>query len=184
MPPISRIDHLFAGGLENLEPEGQRTGIYKRRVPGAARVDALGIVGDEQGDPRVRGGPEKAVHQYAAAHYARLADVFPECSARLVPGSLGENVSAHGMTDGEVHVGDVFRMGSVVFQVSQPRSPCWKINHRFGVERMSMFVLQTRITGWCYSVVSPGSMQVGDAIVLLKRYTQRFSIEQFWAEQT
>ncbi|WP_208451856.1 MOSC domain-containing protein [Burkholderia cepacia] len=153
-------------------------------MPGAARVDALGIVGDEHGEPRVHGGPEKAVHQYAAAHHARLADAFPECAARLVPGSLGENVSAHGMTEGDVHVGGVFRMGSVVLQVSQPRSPCWKINHRFGVERMSMFVARARITGWYYRVVCPGNMQVGDEIVLLERHTQRFSIEQFWVVQT
>lgn len=57
----SKIDFLFAGGMGFLEPEGQRSGIFKLRVSGPARVEAHGIVGDEHGDRRVHGGPEKAV---------------------------------------------------------------------------------------------------------------------------
>lgn len=183
MLTISSIEHLFAGGLENLEPEGQLTGIYKRRVPGLVRVGKLGIAGDEHGDLRVHGGPEKAVHQYAAENYRRLAEAFPQCADSFVPGSLGENISTRRMTERSVYVGDVFRFGTAVLQVSQPRSPCWKINHRFGVERMSMFVAQTRITGWYYRVLHPGEMREGDEILLLERQTQRFSIEQFWQVQ-
>ncbi|MFL9945550.1 MOSC domain-containing protein [Paraburkholderia agricolaris] len=183
MATISNIEHLFAGGLKSLEPEGQRTGIYKRRVRGTARVETLGIVGDEHGDPRVHGGAEKAVHHYAAENYLLLGEAFQQCVESLVPGSLGENISTHHMTERDVYIGDVYRAGSVVLQVSQPRSPCWKINHRFGVERMSMLVAQTRITGWYYRVLSPGNMQMGDNIVLLERHTQRFSIEQFWQVQ-
>lgn len=183
MLTISKVEQLFAGGLENLEPEGQLTGIYKRRVPGVVRVVKLGIVGDEHGDLRVHGGPEKAVHQYAAENYGRLAAAFPQCEDLLVPGSLGENISSRQMTERSVYVGDVFRFGTAVLQVSQPRSPCWKINHRFGVERMSMFVAQARITGWYYRVLQPGKMQEGDEILLLERQTQRFSIEQFWQVQ-
>jgi MOSC domain-containing protein YiiM len=183
MNATARIQHLFAGGLENLEPEGQRTGIYKRRITEAAHVERLGIVGDEHGDLRVHGGPEKAIHQYAAENYGLLAQAFPQCAPSLVPGSLGENMSAHGMTERSVHIGDVYRVGSVVLQVTQPRSPCWKINHRFAVEKMSMFIAQERITGWYYKVVMPGVIQLGDEIVLSERHTHRFSVEQFWRVQ-
>jgi MOSC domain-containing protein YiiM len=179
----SYIEQIFAGGLENLEPEGQRTGIYKRSNPGPARVELTGIVGDEHGDPRVHGGTQKAVHQYAPENYSRLVQAFPQCVQSLTPGSLGENISAHGMNEQNVHIGDVFQAGSAVLQVSQPRSPCWKINHRFGVERMSMFIAQARITGWYYRVLHPGRIQPGDPITRLERHTQRFSIEQFWQVQ-
>jgi MOSC domain-containing protein YiiM len=183
MLTISNIENLFAGGLENLEPEGQLTGIYKRRVSGVARVGKLGIVGDQHGDLRVHGGSEKAVHQYAAENYRRLVEAFPQCADSLVPGSFGENISSRHMTERNVYVGDVFRFGTAVLQVSQPRSPCWKINHRFGVERMSMFVAQARITGWYYRVLQPGDMREGDEIVVLERQTQQFSIERFWQIQ-
>jgi MOSC domain-containing protein YiiM len=166
-----------------LHPEGQRTGIFKQRRTGPTRVELQGIVGDQHGDTRVHGGPEKAVHQYAAQNYERLAHAFPHSAPQLMAGSLGENISAFGLSELNVHIGDVFRIGSSVLQVSQPRSPCWKINHRFDAERMSMFVAKERITGWYYRVIQPGFIEAGDRIELLDRHTERFSIDQFWQVQ-
>ena len=183
MTLTSNIDHVFAGGLGVLKPEGQRTGIFKRRFSGPARVELNGIVGDQHGDTRVHGGPEKAVHQYAAQHYEQLAQAFAHSAPELIPGSLGENVSARLLSEHTVHIGDVFQMGSAVLQVSQPRSPCWKINHRFDAERMSMYVAKERITGWYYRVIHPGFIEAGDRIELLDRHTERFSIDEFWQVQ-
>ncbi len=184
MTLTSTIDALFAGGMRSLEPEGHMTGIFKRRLSAPVRLEVEGIVGDEHGDPRVHGGPEKALHQYAAQNYARLAQAFPECADALVPGSIGENLSACGLSEQNVHIGDVFRIGGALVQVSQPRSPCWKISHRFGVERMSMVVAQQRITGWYYRVVTPGAIEPGDPIVLLERRNERCSIDAFWQVQS
>lgn len=178
------VHHLFAGGTGNLEPDGHRSGIFKRRITGRTRVEADGIVGDEHADPRVHGGPEKAVHHYAEENYGRIAQAFPEIAAALVPGSLGENVCTPTLTEQNVHIGDTFAIGkSVVLQVSQPRRPCWKINHRFGVERLSMFVARERVTGWYYRVLSPGVIEPGDAMTLVARETDRFSIDRFWQVQ-
>ncbi|MBV6822050.1 MOSC domain-containing protein [Pseudomonas sp. PD9R] len=183
MTLTSKIDHVFAGGLGVLKPEGQRTGIFKQRLSGPARVELYGIVGDQHGDTRVHGGPEKAVHQYAAQNYERLVQAFAHCAPELVAGSLGENISAVGLCECNVHIGDEFQIGSSVLQVSQPRSPCWKINHRFDAEHLSMFVARERITGWYYRVLRPGSIEAGDRIELLERHTERFSIDQFWRVQ-
>lgn len=183
MTLISKIDHVFAGGLGLLKPEGQRTGIFKQRRSGPVRVELHGIVGDQHGDTRVHGGPEKAVHHYAAENYQHLAQAFAHCAHELLPGSLGENISALELSERNVHIGDVFQMGSAVLQVSQPRSPCWKINHRFDAERMSMHVAKERITGWYYRVLQPGFIEAGDRIELLERQTERFSIDEFWQVQ-
>ncbi|CAI9007351.1 MOSC domain-containing protein [Pseudomonas serbica] len=183
MTLTSKIDHVFAGGLGVLQAEGQRTGIFKQRRAGPVRVELQGIVGDQHGDTRVHGGPEKAVHQYAAQNYPRLAQAFVPSAGQLVAGSLGENISAFGLSELNVHIGDVFRIGSSVLQVSQPRSPCWKINHRFDAEHLSMFVARERITGWYYRVLEPGLMEAGDRIELLERHDDRFSIDQFWQVQ-
>ncbi|MEX3952088.1 MOSC domain-containing protein [Paraburkholderia sp. EG287B] len=183
MTSTTNIECLFAGGMGYLDPEGQRSGIFKRRIAGPVRVEAQGIVGDEHGDPRIHGGPEKAVHHYAAEHYACIAQAFAECAEALVPGSLGENISASGLTERNVHIGDIYEAGSTMLQVSQPRSPCWKINHRFGVERMSMHIAKGRITGWYYRVLRPGLIAPGDAITLVDRQTERFSIDAFWKVQ-
>ena len=183
MTLTSKIDHVFAGGLGVLQPEGQCTGIFKQRHAGPVRVERHGIVGDQHGDTRVHGGPEKAIHQYAAQNYERLAQAFPDSASQLVAGSLGENISASGLSECNVHIGDVFRVGNAVLQVSQPRSPCWKINHRFDAEHMSMFVAKERITGWYYRIVEPGFIEAEGRIELLERHTERFSIDQFWQVQ-
>lgn len=177
------IDHLFAGGVGLLEPDGHLSGIFKRPVAGRVRIEAEGLVGDEQADRRVHGGPEKAVHHYAAENYRRLARAWPAIAGELVPGSLGENLSTEGMSETTVHLGDVYRLGTALVQVSQPRSPCWKISHRFGIERLSMSVSRERITGWYYRVLEAGEVAVGEAITLVERRTEVFSIDAFWQLQ-
>lgn len=180
----SHISALFAGGTGLLGEEGHRSGIFKSRQDGPISVLANGIVGDVQADTRVHGGPEKAVHHFAQENYLRLRECFPQRADQLVAGSLGENLSTCGLDEKNVHIGDVFRAGSVLLQVSQPRSPCWKINHRFDAEGMSLFVAQQRITGWYYRVLEEGTIHPGDAISLVDRTTDRFSIDVFWLVQS
>ncbi|AOJ42438.1 hypothetical protein WJ23_31740 [Burkholderia lata] len=179
----STIEGVFAGGLGVLDLEGHRSGIFKRRITDYASIEVDGIAGDEHADPRVHGGPEKAIHQYAVENYTRLAEAFPSRTNVLVAGSLGENISASGLSEQNVHIGDVFVAGTAVLQVSQPRSPCWKINHRFGVDQMSVFIVQTRITGWYYRVINPGIIRAGDRMTLLERHTDVVSIDRFWQVQ-
>lgn len=179
----SNVASLFAGGIGYLEPEGHRSGIFKKKIFQRATVTVQGILGDEQADKRVHGGPEKAVHHYAAENYQRLAEQFPHNAHAFVPGSIGENISAMRLTEENVHIGDIFRIGSALAQVSQPRSPCWKIDHRFGIERLSMVVAREFITGWYYRVIEPGFIEAGDGIELLERQDGSFSIAQFWRIQ-
>ncbi|WP_298232564.1 MOSC domain-containing protein [uncultured Azohydromonas sp.] len=179
----STVASLFAGGTGHLEPEGHRSGIFKKRILGRAAVTTQGIVGDEHADKRVHGGPEKAVHHYAVENYQRLMESFPQRADAFMPGCIGENISASHLTEENVHIGDIFRIGSVVAQVSQPRSPCWKIDHRFGIERVSMYLAREFITGWYYRVLEPGFVEAGDGIELLERHDRSFSIAQFWRIQ-
>lgn len=180
----STIASIFAGGIHYLGREGHRTGMYKRQVTGSVPIEIQGIAGDEQADRHGHGGPEKAVHQYAIESYRKLIDAFPQCQSLLVPGSIGENLSVASFSESDVHIGDIFRVGTATLQVSQPRSPCWKINHRYDVESMSQFIAENRITGWYYRVLKPGALNPGDEIVLLDRLTSQFSIDRFWKIQS
>ncbi len=179
----TQITQLFAGGIGVLEQEGHRSGIFKRRITARVEVNALGIVGDEHADMRVHGGAEKALHQYCAENYDALKAAFPSAANDLIPGSIGENISASMLCEKNVHIGDTFRIGTVLAQVSQPRSPCWKINHRFGAPEMSTFVANHHITGWYYRVLEAGHIQENDDITLIERQTERFSIDEFWRVQ-
>jgi MOSC domain-containing protein YiiM len=171
---------LFIGSLTRLDDEGQSTGIYKRRVNGLIALGSEGFAGDQQADRRVHGGPEKAVHHYAAENYGLLADRFPSCADQLTPGSIGENLSTRGWTESNVFIGDVFRFGTATLQVSQPRSPCWKIDHRYGTEGMARFVSESGLTGWYYRVLDAGNVSDSDGLQLSERLHGAVSLAEFW----
>lgn len=176
-----RLAGLFAGRAQPLGPRGELSGIIKQRVHGRVWIQRLGLEGDEQADARVHGGLDKAVHQYAAEHYPTLLRAFPEQATLFVPGSMGENLSTHGLTEATVCIGDVFRVGEARLQVSQPRSPCWKIDARFGQVGVMRFVFEQAITGWYYRVLTPGRVATGDAFELIDRNMEAVTLAALWS---
>lgn len=176
----TRVEAIYVGGLAVLQPEGQSTGIFKRPVAGPVRVGREGISGDRQADRRVHGGPEKALHHYAADNYPLLAAAFPELESQFVAGSLGENLSSRGLTEDAVCVGDVFRLGGARIQVSQPRSPCWKIDHKFGVTGLTRFIADHGLAGWYYRVLETGAIRAGDVLELVERNPDPISLRRLW----
>lgn len=155
---------LFIGGIRPLPDSGRPTGMYKTRVSTPLELGRDGFVGDFQADRRVHGGPEKALHLYPAKHYARLAERFPDAAAQLVIGSLGENISSIDLDENDVRIGDIWRLGSARIQVCQPRNPCWKIDERFASDGMAAFIAEHRLTGWYWSVVTPGVVAPDDGL--------------------
>jgi len=168
---------LFAGELRYLAQNNTPTGIFKSAVQAPVMVATDGLVGDTQVDRRFHGGPEKALHQYAVCNYARLAGVFPEISDALVPGALGENLSVSGWDEANVCIGDVFQLGDALIQVSQPRTPCWKIDARFGVDGLTAFIAESGLAGWYFRVLEPGSAAPGGHFSLRERGANALSIE-------
>ncbi len=176
---------IFLGGIRPLPPDNQPTGIFKQEVVMPVWVGREGLAGDAQADRRVHGGPEKALHQYAIANYARLTSAFPEASELLVPGSLGENLSVPNWDEASIAIGDVFRFGDSTIQVSQPRSPCWKIDHRFGVEGMAKFIAEQRISGWYFRVLEEGAVEPISDFKRIESNPESVSIAELltlWAE--
>ena len=175
---MATITGLYAGALSVLQPDGEQTGIFKRPIDSAV-VTCMGIIGDQQADRRYHGGPEKALHQFAQVSYDQIVSEFPSLEGMAKPGSIGENISSSDLTDETVYLGDCYRMGEVLVQVSQPRRPCWKINHKFSIERLSIFVEQRNIAGWYYRVLETGTLRVDDAIELLERPNPAISVAYF-----
>jgi len=141
--------------------------IGKEVVESAVAVCATGIVGDEQADPVNHGGVDKAVLCYAREHYLRwsaeLGGDAPE------EGTLGENFEVGEMEEDGVCVGDVFRVGGVTVQVSQPRQPCWKPAALHGMPQLTAQILKSGRTGWYLRVLEGGALAAPEAFVLLER---------------
>jgi MOSC domain-containing protein YiiM len=171
---------LFIGGLTRIDEHGQWTGIYKHEVGAPLLLSVDGLAGDFQADRRVHGGPEKAVHHYAVENYGHLAERFPAIAAQLVAGSLGENVSASGFDERTVHIGDIFRLDRALLQVSQPRSPCWKIDHRYACAGLARTITETGLTGWYYRVLEPATVSNGAPLELVESPAGAVSLAEFW----
>ncbi len=164
-----RIDAVLAGKVVDFTRPGSRSAIAKTVRQGSQRVSLLGIVGDEQGDPRVHGGPDKAVHHYPADHYARWREDIGAHALLEMPGAFGENISTHGLTEADVCLGDRFLLGSALVEVSQSRQPCWKLSDRFAVADMARRVQDSGRTGWYYRVIQEGVVQAEDRMALEAR---------------
>ncbi len=163
-----KVSGLYAGGASVLETSGQRSGIVK--FPQArVQVTANGIIGDVQVDRRYHGGPDQAVHQFALRAYAELLAAFPALATCAVAGSIGENLSCDALDEDSVCVGDVYAIGEVELQLSQPRRPCTKIDARYGLDGVARWLAARRRPGWYYRVLRPGEIALGEPVTLLAR---------------
>lgn len=180
-PAPTTLLSLHLGRIEPFGPEGQTSAIRKRPVAGPVRVTLSGLAGDQQADPRHHGGPDKALHHYPFEHYAAWRDELPAQAARFqAPGGFGENLSTRGLTEANVCLGDRFRVGRAVLQVSQGRQPCWKLNARFEVEDMVARVLASGRAGWYYRVLQEGEIAPGDRFELLERPLADWPLSRLW----
>jgi MOSC domain-containing protein YiiM len=164
-----RIREVRVGRPQRFGPQGQLSAIDKAPVSGPIAVTASGLVGDEQADRRHHGGPDKAVHVYAAAHFPAWAKDLPEAADRFRPGAFRENLVIEDATEADICLGDRWQLGALLLEVSQGRQPCWKLNLRFGIPDMARRVQDSGRTGWYFRVIEPGTVAAGDEVRLAAR---------------
>lgn len=175
------LDSLLTGLAQPFTRPGSRSAIAKRPRQGALAVARLGLEGDEQGDLRVHGGVEKAIHHYPREHYAAWVAELGEHPLLAQPGAFGENFSTTGWREADVCLGDRIRAGSALLEVSQGRMPCWKLNDRFDVAQMALRVQQSGRTGWYYRVLEEGVVQAGERLELVERPHGEWSVARLSA---
>lgn len=164
---IGRVRAVLRGRVPPLGHSA--SAIAKQPVDGPVHVHALGLDGDEQADRRVHGGPDKALHCYPWAHYPAWRADIPGCGVLRAPGAFGENLCVEDLDEHGVCIGDRWRIGSVLCEVSQGRQPCFKLNLRFSVPDMAARVQNSLRAGWYLRVLEPGSLMAGDAILPVAR---------------
>lgn len=152
-------------------PDGNRSAYRKQAADGAVTITLRGLDGDEQAEPAPgHGAPDNAIHHYPFDHYATFSVERPALDKVLrEQGAFAENISTVGWTEWDVCIGDRFRLGSAEVELSQGRSPCWKLARHFGDPLMVDHVTKTRRAGWYYRVIAPGAVSAGDMITLIER---------------
>ena len=173
-----RILSVNVGRPQRIEIAGRTvvTAIFKSPVAGRIKVSRNNLEGDQQADPSVHGGPDKALYLYPSEHYQYWKEQLP--GIEMPWGMFGENLTSAGFDEHSVHAGDVFRIGSAVLQVTQPRSPCYKLGIRFGRKDMVKKFADSRRSGFYLSVVQEGVIGAGDQIELVSVPVERVSVAE------
>jgi MOSC domain-containing protein YiiM len=150
------------------------TAIIKQPVEGRLRVSKLNVEGDQQADLRVHGGFSKAVYAYPYEHYPLWTAELGRTS--LPFGMFGENLTTEGWVESAICIGDRFRVGTVIFQVSQPRMPCFKLALKFARTDMVKLFWASGRSGFYLSVVEEGELAAGDTMERIHEHELRVSV--------
>ncbi|MFH7829093.1 6-hydroxyaminopurine reductase [Kluyvera chengduensis] len=171
-PPKEQQMHfpvdVFIGKIRDYD--GSRpSAIAKVQMDGELELTELGLLGDEQAEKKIHGGPDRALCQFPREHYEDLIREFPEQAALFCAPAFGENLSTEGMTEHNVFIGDIYRWGETLVQVTQPRSPCFKLNFHFAISDMASLMQNSGKVGWLYRVIAPGKVSTDAPLELVSR---------------
>jgi Uncharacterized protein conserved in bacteria len=144
------------------------SGILKSPVDGPVQALRGGLPGDGQADRVHHGGPDRAACVYSSEHRGHWEKLWGKpCEY----GAFGENFTVSGFRETDVHIGDIFRIGTALFQVTQPRMPCFKLGLRHGRPELPNEVLKSGYTGWYFRVLEEGEVKAGDRITRIEKRT-------------
>jgi len=171
---------IFIGTAAPLDGDTD-SAIDKQPITGPLHCGLEGLEGDQQQDRHHHGGLERALHYYPREHYSYWEEFWqamalPPAATALVPGAFGENLSDSGLSEEQINIGDIFTLGEAVLQVSQPRSPCYKLNIRFGYPQMSLIMQTAGRTGWLFRVLQQGTVSPVDSLKLQELSSSNLSV--------
>jgi MOSC domain-containing protein YiiM len=157
-----RVVSVNVGDVRTVEWRGRQvtTAIWKSPVTGRVALRGVNLVGDDQADRRVHGGPDKAVYAYATEDYEWWSTVVGE----LAPATFGENLTTTGIDLTGARIGDRWVVGSAELEVAQPRQPCFKLGIRMGDDDFPGRFAEAGRPGAYLRIVSPGDVGAGDEI--------------------
>lgn len=154
------------------------TGIFKTPVQGRVMLRELNLDGDGQADLTVHGGVHQAVYVYPFEYY----DYWKHKLGRqdLAYGQFGENFTVAEMLEDQIHIGDVFRVGSAVVQVTQPRVPCYKLAIRMNLPQFPKLFMASGRTGFYLRVLQEGEVGAGDTIERIEIDPGKMTVQEIF----
>lgn len=161
-----------------INGEKQKTGIYKKPTDHPIYLDKEEVQGDEVSNRQVHGGDFKACYLFSANHYPHWKNLYPQLTWNY--GMLGENLTVEGLDETQLHVGDIYKLGSALIEVTQPREPCTTFAAKMGkADIMQQFINHGR-PGTYVRVLQQGFVNVGDTIELVEKARNSVSIAEFF----
>lgn len=169
---IGRPTKIFWNGKET------NTGIYKYPVGEPVLLDMEDVQGDTVVDRKYHGGPYKACYLFAADQYPYWKAKYPNLDWNW--GMFGENLTVQGLDESKLRIGSVYKLGSALVQITQPREPCYKLGIRFGDQNILKAFIDHAHPGTYLRVLEPGKVSVGDAMELVEASKNPLTTQQFF----
>jgi ferredoxin-NADP reductase/MOSC domain-containing protein YiiM len=175
---MPRLLSVNVGLPRDIDWKGRtvHTGIWKDPVPGRCRVGRLNLDGDGQGDLAGHGGEQRAVFVYQIESYRYWQEQLKRTD--FVHGQFGENFTIEGLADDAVCIGDRYRIGSALFEVSQPRVTCYRVGIRMNEPRMPALLTSSGRPGFYFRVLQEGEVGAGDEIVKVGEAKERMTVAE------
>jgi MOSC domain-containing protein YiiM len=164
---VAEVVSVNVGLPQTVEHNGKQvtTAIWKRPITGRIAVRGVNLEGDEQADRSVHGGVDKAVYAYAREDYEWWSAELG--SGALEPGTFGENLTVSGIDLNASEVGERWRVGSALLEVSEPRFPCFKLGVRMGDAKFLKRFAAARRPGAYLRIIEEGELGAGDRIEIV-----------------
>jgi len=149
------------------------TGIFKTPVDEPLFLSSLNFTGDGQADLVHHGGKDKAVCVYPFEHYPYWEN---ELGRTLDPGAFGENLTIRGLVETDICIGDIFKLGDALVQISQPRQPCYKLSLRYDSPDMPLKVQDTGYTGFYFRVLEEGMVSKSSRLTKISSHPKAITV--------
>jgi ferredoxin-NADP reductase/MOSC domain-containing protein YiiM len=175
---LARLLSVNVGLPRDIEWKGRtvHTGIWKDPVRGPCSVGRLNLDGDGQGDLAGHGGEQRAVFVYQIESYRYWQQLLNRTD--FVYGQFGENFTVEGLADNTVCIGDRYRIGSALFEVTQPRVTCYRVGIRMNEPRMPALLTSSGRPGFYFRVLQEGEVGAGDEIVKMGEADERMTVAE------
>ena len=175
---MARLLAVNVGLPRDVSWRGERvfTSVWKQPVQGRRNVRRLNVDGDGQGDLSGHGGPHRAVLVYQMDSYRYWERRLGRSDFMF--GQFGENFTVEGMPDSEVCIGDRYRIGGALFEVTQPRVTCYRVGIRMGEPRMAALLVSDHRPGFYMRVLEEGEVGSGDDIVKIADGPERLTVAE------
>jgi ferredoxin-NADP reductase/MOSC domain-containing protein YiiM/ferredoxin len=175
---VGKLLSVNVGLPKDVQWEGRTvyTGIWKSPVDGPQTVRRLNIDGDGQGDRQGHGGVNRAVYVYQIESHRYWEKVLDRRD--FTYGQFGENFTVEGLADDEVCIGDRYRIGSALFEVSQPRVTCYRLGLRMNEPQMPSLLVAHHRPGFYFRVIEEGTVQAGDTIERAERDPEAMTVAE------
>lgn len=151
------------------------SGINKKPAGKPLLLTYTGLTGDGQADLIHHGGPDKAVCVYSAVHFPYWEQQWKRA---VEPGAFGENFTLSALTEESLCIGDIFRVGGALVQVSQPRQPCFKLGIKHGLPGLPQQVQQEGYTGFYFRVLEEGLVVEGDELHIEAKHPAAITVAE------